>query len=357
MYEAVGFVLGALAGLIPGLHINTIAKLWPEVDVLSAAGAYAVFSIFQAMFFLSASGEEVGALPVVARALKTNGRFSTYIHHLLGVLVALALGGIAYSSGMMEFADEFLRPHFPLIVLLSVLLLIAKSKDRRRFTLLFLASGILGIISLDNLEDALFIIFSGMFAIPAILWGGQREEGEGFKRAAVRSESLGAAMLGTLFGFFGALLPGISSPSVLATVFLPVGLSTEAYVSLFSSTATSQYIYAYRAHEEIGTSRVGWLEGLGQGSLEKMFLASLVAGLLGLAILKLSPKMLQKLKWLALFLILLGAASEGFMGMATLLVSALLGKVAFSSEVEKTSLLGAILLPTLSFYFSPMLLP
>ncbi|RME79603.1 MAG: hypothetical protein D6769_01925 [Methanobacteriota archaeon] len=351
-----GFFAGMLSGFIPGMHINSLAQLSSSDEfMITAAGSFLISSVFQMVFFLS-SVQEVAALPLIGRLLKREGRLSVLIYHSLGVIIGLVVPLLIYKTGALKSAYWALKPYIWLILLISSLLLIIKSKERKKYAALFLLSGVVGWVAINNIREAFFIMFSGFFALPLLLERAGKERHVKLGSLDFDKKSLASSLLGSVLGFFAILLPGISSPSIMATVFLPAIPSGTSYISLLSSITASQYLYGGYAKSEIGIERLGWLKSVAEPNPYLLLTSSLFA-------LALSLLLVRKLKSLSLlrvpvlvYIVGLSFYYASMWGLLLLFASYAIGRLSIEERVERTAVLGSLLLPTLVGKLIPMLL-
>ncbi len=365
LFAVLGFILAILLSSLPGFHINNLLPLkLPEEFMFTYAGAYLVFSVVQAFLFAFLGPAEVSALPYILRIIRQDGIKRTFIVHSLSILLGLLLATFLYTNGMYSLAYTYIKPYLKYILLLVALILPIKSKKPLSYAVIFLVSGLLGLGSLSCVGNKAFLpLFGGMFAL-AYLWplakqnSSEREQGskkekteEGNIKSLKWPKIIASAILGVALGFVATLLPSISSPSVVATVFLPLPLSGYSYVGLIGSTVASEYIYSLHSWNELKKARVGWVRAIKRVSLEGMTLLIISAALafvLGFFVVERLPQGKEGIKWITLlYMAALSFVNAGFISLFVLAAAWLVGELAVIKKVEKTALLGSIILPTL----------
>lgn len=372
-----GFAIGFLGGLLPGLHSNTIISVLASLGfderalslmIISLFPAHMVSSFIPSIFFgVPESGTVVAALPgqrMVQRGEGVRALCTVLLACVLSALLSCAL--FNPSLGIIPPLYEAVRPHMRFILLGISAILLLRTKAPALSASVFALSGILGYFSLNcGMNDPFLPLFSGMFAMAAM---------EGWKRGSVPAQkdmSAGAgilpfAALGTVIGFAADLVPGVGSPSqmaVFATMLMP--MDTPSYLATISSISVSQAAFSLATSASIGKSRVGataWLsESMDIGSSLPLLLGLFVASLAGAALaayaLRLHAARLASLDFsslrvvLAAYIVAITLIIDGWPGLAVLAASTGLGKLTLALGVERTNLMGAIIVPTLMLLF------
>ncbi len=372
-----GFISGFLGGLFPGLHSNTIISVLSSlgldattlsVMIVSLYPAHLVSSFLPSIFFgIPESGTAAAVLPGQRMVMAGGGIVALktiLLSCVASALICAAVFQISLAAYPLAYAvlSGFVGP----ILLAVSALLLARCKNPLLAALVFALSGVLGKLSFSlEMPDPFLPLFSGMFAIAAILCyrpgSVPRQEDGGADVGAVKY-----AALGVLLGFGSDLLPGIGSPSQVAsfaTMFLPLG--TLQYLATISSISISQAMFSFSTASSIGKSRVGataWLSETADISKDLwLILPMFVIGIalavaLAYAIRKKAAKIasLDFAKMnavLAAYLLAIVFIIDGLPGIAILALSSALGYITLMLGVERTNLMGAIIVPTLLLLF------
>jgi putative membrane protein len=252
------------------------------------------------------------------------------------------------------------------ILLAISLVLLARSRKPHLAALAFTASGILGHFSFDSgMADPFLPLFSGMFAMAAIA---------NYRKSAVPEQQDGPAdfsplrfaALGVLLGFAADLIPGVGSPSqvaTFATLFMP--LDSLAYLATISSVSVSQAVFSLSTSASIDKSRVGataWLSesiDIGQNLplLLALFMISMALAVLGVYAIRKRVAKIASLDFsgtnsiLAAYLIAITFIIDGLQGLVILAAASALGWLTLRFGVERTNLMGGIIVPTLMLLF------
>jgi len=372
-----GIFLGLVSGLVPGIHSNMIVAVLASLGMASNDLASMIIALFPAhlvaafipsIFF--GIPEEGTVLSVLAgHRLVLQGKGITALKTVLlscafAALLATAL--FQPSMAAYSFMYEAIKGYIKWILLAIVVLLIARSKNPALSALIFILCGALGQYSLkSDMQDPFLPLFSGLFAMGAILTYScgkmPEQKDEPADRGILKWSALGVAL-----GMLAQLLPGTGSPSQVATfITMVVPLGTTEFLAAVSSIAMSQGIFSLSSAASIGKSRMGAMEVLSQTvDISQNMLTLLVLLLLSVAacvaILYFFRKIICKAAnidfsraniILAVYLFAITALISGIFGVAVFLLASALGWLTIKLGVERTTMMGAIIVPTLLLLF------
>ena len=379
-----GFFLGLLAGLLPGLHSNTIAAIMLKTDfgaffsaaaIASMAASHSVFEFIPAIFlFIPDSETVVSVLPGHRLLMKGRGAYALSLCAFSALFAAgfsLLLLPVAYFA--MPVIYSAIEPHILWIVLLACVFLIASERKAREIALalgVFLLSGLLGLFALEApiLRDPLLPVFSGLFASAGILLS-LREGGSLPKQIEEKIEIsttyLPCVLAGVVLGMLSDLLPGISTPAqiaVFASAFLY--LNAPRFLALVASIGVSHSLFALVATAAIGKARTGSSiairELIGASSLEQtgwligISILSIAIAVMALLLLSkrlagfLSRMPMQEIGLLILaYLGFLVFLFDGPMGLLVMATATAIGVIPPLVGVRRTHLMGCILVPSI----------
>jgi len=376
-YAVIGIALGFISGLLPGLHSNTI------ISVLSSLGideeifaiiiiclypVHLVTSFIPSIFFgIPESSTVVAVLPGQRMVLKGQGLVALKVVLLSSIFAALVSTCFFYASlDLFPLIYGAMRANMKYILLGISIILLAKTKKPHLAGGVFLFAGALGYFSLNsNMYDPFLPMFSGMFAMAAILNYKYSEIPEQ-KDEKIDFGFWKFSIVGVLLGFFSDLIPGVGSPSqvaTFATIFMPI--NTLGYLATISAISVSQAIFSLATSISIGKARVGatvWLSEFINIQENSLFLVSLFVLSMAVAIL-LIHKFRHKIAKLAsvdffrmnlilgIYLVAITFLLDGWLGMVVLAIGSILGWLTIRLGVERTNLMGAIIVPTLIMLF------
>lgn len=378
-----GVLFGIITGLIPGLHPNTISSVLSQMylpDEMKSAliigmiPANIVASFIPAIFFgIPEHGTIVAALAGQRLALVGRGLTALKVV-LLSIIIAVFAAFLLFIPSMeiFPFIYELISDYIKYIVLILASVVIIKSKNPVLALLVFLASGILGYFSLNSdMADPFMPVFSGMFAIGALLNITKSKIPKQRKEGKIGKEFIAYALLGVFLGMSADLLPGISSPSqvaLFASIIIP--MNTLGYMATVSSIGTSEAIFSLSTSASIDKSRMGstvWLSKFIDIEENAFLLASFF--LLGaviavgivyvlrkkiamVSVLNSKPIAMMLIAYLGIICFLL----NGWLGILVLLISSGIGWVTIRLGVERIQMMGAVIIPTLMLLFGIFLL-
>jgi len=372
-----GILLGILSGLLPGLHSNTVISVISSLGVDKQALSIIIISLFPAnlitsfipsiFFGIPEPGTVVAALPgqrMVRKGLGICALKTIMISSVFAVLISIALFYV--SLDLFPLTYDIVRGNMKYILLAISLVLLLRSKVPHLSLIIFLLSGAIGYYSLNStMADPFLPMFSGMFAIAAILnysksvLPKQNDE-------PVKVDFLKFTLIGVFLGFVSDLIPGVGSPAQIAaflSIFIP--LNTLGYLAAISSISISQAIFSLATAVSIKKSRVGatvWLsENIDIESnmviLLVLFLISSAATVLMIFALRKKIAKLASLDFskiniiLAVYLVAITFVINGFEGIFVLIIGSGIGLLTTKLEVERITLMGAIIFPTLLLLF------
>jgi len=374
--------LGIVSGLIPGLHSNTVISILSTfgipaeelgIMIVVIMAAHILTSFIPSIFFgIPESNTFISVLP--GQRLVREGRGITALKAVLfsGLFAALLSIILFYPSlHIFPFLYSIIRPHLGYILVILSAILLLRTKNPFLSLCVFLLSGILGYFSLNSdIYDPFLPLFSGMFAMGAIL---------NYKKSTIPEQKdekldlkfLKFSFLGVIGGMFADLLPGVSSPSQVAaffTIFLPV--NTLGYLASLSSISISEAIFSFSTQMSIEKSRIGatvWLSRF--MPVEENILLVLVFFLLSVAattfIIVSLRKYIGKIAGfdfstmnvlIAAYLISIVFILDGITGLGIFALGSVLGFFTIRMGIERTNLMGGVILPTILTLFKIFIL-
>ena len=373
-----GIVLGILSGLLPGLHSNTIIAIISNLGfsndqlafiIIALMPAHILVSYIPSIFFgIPDQNTVVSILPGQRLVLKGKGLLAlkvVLLSSLIAILLSIAF--FYFSLNFFEAVYSFLRDYVKYIVLVLAVLFISKSKNVPFAIAIFIIAGLLGYSSFNlKMNDPFLPLFSGMFAMAAFF---NYSKTTLPKQKDITINDFGFikySFLGVILGIFSDILPGISSASqvaILLTIFM--NLETVEYLAAISSITVSQAIFTLATSAAIGKSRMGTTAMLAnvfdiKNNLFLLVVAFLISAAVVSAIVYLIRKRVGNLAGidfskfnllLAIYLVAIVFILDGFVGLAILTLASLLGYATIKLDIERTNLMGAIIIPTLLLLF------
>lgn len=195
-------------------------------------------------------------------------------------------------------------------------------------------------------------MFSGFFAIPFILFS------KPVKNVKIKPifevNMLRPSIIGSFLGIIALMLPGISSPSVIAIPLTHI-ISSFDYIALTSAIMSSEYTLSIQNFYETGKKRIGIVNFVENVNNAKLYIFSgvLIGSWLAFTLLNyLKPSKNRFSKYLTIFyLILISILFNGTYGFLILFLSSILGFITKLNNINPSILLGSIIGTTL-YYLS-----
>ena len=409
---ALGFVLGIIAGLVPGLHLNNFAAmllaLSPQLfawglSPFEVAGIILSASISQTFFdaipaiFLGAPDSEAALTVLPGQRLMLEGRGIEAVRiSALGSAGSMifALFLIIPISWMVGSYYDYLTKYVG-VLLLAIAVMMIKSergpyiegqgawvhyKYKAVAALLFTTSGLLGVFAFDHeslvvsplaLEPQVLLpLLSGIFGASSLLLSFSAEtKVPEQKESEIRlpASALARALFsGGLGGSVVAWIPGVS-PSVAAiTTRLGAAPAPEEFLVSIAGVNSANALFSLVALYVIDKPRSGAavaiqeLLALDQSALFQMiiivvivtaasYLACIAAArLVGRAIVRLNYRLLCLT--VLLFLVGMTYAFTGLFGLFIFFLSTVVGLIAPVAGIHRTHAMGVLMLPLICRY-------
>jgi putative membrane protein len=372
-----GVLLGLMSGLVPGVHSNTVAAVLSSLGMAPDRLASAIIGLFPAhalaafipsiFFGVPESGTVISVLAGQRLVMEGKG-VAALKAVVLSCAFAALLGAALFQPSLAFYSVAYaaLHDYMKWILLALTVALAARSKRPMLSTLVLLLSGLLGQYALGSpMEDPFLPLFSGLFAMGAML---------NYAKGAVPAQEDGPvergiakwSALGVALGMAAHLLPGVGSPSqiaTLATIFLPLG--TVAFLATISAISVSEGIFSLSTTAAIGKSRMGTVQVLSQyadvgHNLVPFLVLVLVSIAIAGAVIYALRNVIGKAAnidfshanaILAAYLFLIVALIDGAGGVAVFILASAIGWLTIRLGAERTNMMGAIIVPTLLTLF------
>lgn len=392
-----GVCLGAVSGLVPGLHANTFAlllaaaaagvpgpRIYVGAAMLAAGVTHSFLDIVPALALgVPDPAMAAGALPGHRLVLEGRGREALRLSALgsgLAVLFAAPLA-VPVTAAMTRLYPILTARLSLLLLCVATLLVVTESGVRPTVGAAgaLAGSGLLGVSFLDAepagalpITDMLVPLFAGLFGAPVLL---AAIEGDGVPPQAdaqitsPRRAVVSLALVGTLCGAAVSYLPGVSS-GIAATLALGVVAGgvpspgddvdgSRAFVVTTSGVNTATAVFALFALVALGTPRTGVLVAMERAevptAVPELLAAIAVAAVVSTLLVplvgdrylrsvgRLDPTALS-VGALAL-LVVLSAVFAGPIGVAAFAAATLVGHVPPRFGARRVSLMGVLLVP------------
>ncbi len=384
----IGLAIGAIAGLVPGLHPNTlipiIAGLSSVIDPLGF-GVLAVsigiasnfFEFIKTTYFsVPDEGSVLAAQPVHELLLEGRGL------EAVRLLCTGALGAVFIASIVLlplyyviPIIYTYVKGYVPMILALISAHFILREKKRIGWAaLVFSMAGLVGFVVLKNdlMSEPLLSMLAGFYGASALI------DNVG-KDVQIPGQLRKVAVDADKKMIFGGVAKAIFAGSII-TVVPAVGpaqaslLANEAsklkdkreYLVTIGGVNTADVIYSLIALMTINKARSGLLElvkknaGFEISGYLIMILSAVIVGItsyfLVIKAAKAINKKISRVDYskfsvcVLVFMCILVAVINGIVGLLVFAICAYIGRITIKKKVNKSHLLACLVVPTISYY-------
>lgn len=389
----VGCAAGIFAGLMPGIHPNTLAFLASSLAFQPLFPSSLCFISF--MVAMAVSNSVISFIPSIFLGAPEEGTSLSVLpghkllmqgfgFHAIRLAVIGGLGAAVFCVSAMPiaiYALPFLysasRPFLHIILSIAVAYMIFLERSRKKAMFCFGAAGLIGIIGNSlpiSQEFYLFPVLSGLFGLPVLILSAGRNEKIPTQKRTVKFISkksiLHSVSKGSFAGLLVGILPGIGASQAAAIVNAAgrkkFSKESESFLITLGSVTIANTIFSLLALWIIGNPRSGVAVVIGNfvdisfGEFLLMISVSIVscgiAALSTLGLAKIFSNAIQKINYgfvnklvIALMIILVFYFTS-FYGLLLLAVATSLGIYTNLVGVHRSQMMGVLLLPTILFF-------
>jgi putative membrane protein len=389
----IGCGLGVVTGIIPGLHVNTVAVIGfgtyaslglndlGFVVILTSLSITHAFLDYLPAIFLGAPQEETALSVLPAHRLFMQGKSLLAVKlTATGSLLGLSIGLLLFIPALylIPIIYNASRGVIAYVLILLVLLLLLHEKVKKKMLwafLIFLLSGWLGVVALDkqvilSSNEILFPVFVGLFGMSNLLDSlksrVQSVPQDEYIKVGLEPKFIGSGFLGAVSGAIIGVLPAISPSQMGALISERFELDSRNFLVFLSAINTSDAIYSMLAIYTIQNPRSG-VAVIAQKVLDIDYnTVLLLVGVMAfsavfatIAQIELGKRMsglvsridYRKLCLTSLILILsLVYLFTGLSGLLIAILSTLIGLLPIMSGTSRTHLMCVLLVPTILFF-------
>lgn len=310
------------------------------------------------------------SLAFIKKSSEQNFRIALYCA-LISILISIGFFWMTFDSFNLLF--PIIKEYTKFLVLLVAGLTIIRSKNQLLEALLiFLASGFFGKYAFEtNFSDPFLIIFGGVFGIASLMAIKNTKEEisrEEFSLDAKEFLKIVAyCFFGVVLGFLSNLFPAIGSPALFALIFLPIiGYDKIIFIATTIAISFSQIIFSLSSAVTIEKIRVGSIAILSkvidfETQTQKILIVFLLSSSVSAYIIsrlnlgKINSKIIQNSNAIKVIgVVIIGGlnlATNGIESIPLLMVFSAIGIIANKMDMDKTLLMGSIIIPTLLLLF------
>ncbi len=372
LLSLLGFILGIIAGLFPGIHINLfipIALLFFKLNsdamffLIPLAISYSFLNTIPSIFLGIPDESTVFSLMPGARMTKKGKGMLAFSYTINGSLIGAIFGTatgyfLCKSKINLTFLNSLTVP-----LLTFILLFFSRTKNRIIATAIF--SGIGFLVFNLKLNQPLFHVFSGSFALfNALNTTKSKLPNQESKIERIRRQDIVVGTFATVIALIALYFPGISpSISIILIIFLfSKSKIDKDKLYLFSTGVLNSAAYAFTPFLVLkGISRnyvaialknnisIANLETILALTFTTIIISHIISMLISEQIIKLLPKINYEFVNLipAIFVLLLSYYFDSLMGLLIVVISYLGLKVAIRLKVPRYYILSTIIFPVL----------
>ncbi|MEM5830322.1 MAG: tripartite tricarboxylate transporter permease [Candidatus Aenigmatarchaeota archaeon] len=380
-----GSFVGFVSGLIPALHQNLLIPLliplisFNEIFLISFLISFAISQNYGnaiSSYYLSSPPEELSLSTLPSQRLAKEG----LLLEALKIFILAASISIPITSFFILFLHSYistfissLERYIGLILIIALYTIFFFEENKLKSFFIFILSGIFGIYAFNIIDfnKAILAIFSGFFACTQIIINLFQKQNfleyqeKDVKIKLSKKEILIGILLSLFVGIFSGLLPSLSVAQILL-LFQPI-LNDRLFIFSSSASFFSNEIFSTTSLFTIENPRSGlsvYLEKvLGNVTYEifvlfiSIFLiSSFFASMLFIFSYKSIMNLLKLINFKVLNVLVLSIiiaivfVYSGFIGLLLLFISTSLGLITIFSNVNRSYLMGSIILSTILIY-------
>ncbi len=393
-----GILAGTFTGLFPGIHINLVGAALVSLSVSLLAninpvflGVFIVamaithtFLDFIPSVFLGCPDTDTSLSVLPGHEMLKQGKGCeaialTAYGGLMAIFLILLIT-IPSFFGVKPLYEILKIPYIMASVLLVVSFLLVFSEKKKFYSLLvFLLTGILGLVVLNisSLNQPLLPLLSGLFGASSLILSITNkvhipQQEISFPKLKDISKDMKRAFFGTLIASpLCAFLPGLGSGEAAVIGNQISRTERKGFLILIGATNTLvmglSFVFLYAISKTRTGAAAALNEILGQFSLKFLILfliIILISGIISffwtLFLAKFFSTKISKINYknisIATLIILTAIVTivSGFLGLFILILSTLTGLYCISTNVKRTNMMGCLLVPTIVIYAGMM---
>ncbi len=388
----IGIILGAIAGILPGIHPNLINTLLivfysnthlsfltplnVSIIIFVMAMTNVIISFIPSTFLgVPDADTALSLLPSHQYLLEGKGHEAVLLT-LIGSLTSLLLTIISTPlfALFVKLTYSFIKIHIPFILIIIALSLIIREKSKMMALYTFIASGILGIITLNNqlIKEPLLPLLTGLFGMPTLIMSIFNKEEVRAQQITFpkleKKKFIKASLISLCTGSFFSFLPSLGpSQAAVFTSLITKETSREAYLILMGSLNTVGMIISIITLYLINKSRNGAVVAISQMIPEMnlkfllffigiTLLLSYPVTLLTIVVSRKFSVLITKVNYqvisilIVISITILAAMISGSIGLLVLVTSTAVGFMPLLKNMNRNHLMGCLMLSTIMLY-------
>lgn len=387
-----GICIGTVTGLLPGLHVNTVAiiglSMFPAIGlepldfavVMTSMAITHSFLDFIPSIFLGAPEEDTALSVLPMHQLFINGQAMAAVKltaygSLFGLAFALLL--LIPVLLFVPVIYHALRGIIVYVLIAAVLFLVVRERKPQKIiwaAFIFGLSGFLGVTVFDleilSATQVLFPVFVGLFGLSSILASLRQETAsvpqDPFVQVEIKGKTVVSGFLGAFGGMVIGILPAMSPSQIGIIMYEIIGTDLRSFIISVSAINTSDSIFSLVSLYTINNARSGVAVMIGnvlEITWETMLLligvimfTAFFATILHLKIGRIASGFVDRIDYRKLcagsfvFICLLVVVFTGWFGLLLALLSMTVGLLPILAGVSRTHVMGVLLVPTILYF-------
>ena len=386
-----GCIAGIITGLIPGIHINLISIILLSISsfllkvthpitlavfIISLSVVHSFLDTIPSTYLGAPENENaLSVLPGQKMLLKGKGYQAVKITILgtyIGLIVAICLVPLFIIVANKIY--PILKPYLVYLLILLMIYMIIKEKNRIWCFLLFMLSGIFGIVvfSIPNLNEPLFPMLSGLFGVSGLMISyfenteippQQITKHIDLKLKELLKAIFGSSIAVFLIQFFPGLGP--AQGAVISNQIVR-DVKDKGYLALVGAMGTMSVVFSLVTFYTLNKAKDGTIVVISKlleinlSSFLILIFVFLVAGsfsvFLTLFFSKIFSKLIVKVNYkmlvvsIIVFIFLMSLFLNGPIGILILLTSTSIGLIAPLKDIGRNHAMGCLLLPVILYF-------
>jgi putative membrane protein len=394
LFTFLGILLGIFTGLIPGLHVNTIALLilsagfagvvepYPlAIIIIAMAITHTIYDFVPSILLgMPESSTALSVLPGHRLLMEGRGLEAIYLTVMGGVVaILLSLVSLPLLIVIIPFFYQNVHSYIHiLLIFIAAIIILSHSGVKRRLLALtcFMLSGALGLLVLNSYilpsYSLFFPLFTGLFGLSTLIFS--YNEGNDIPKQTLEFPKIRKrmALIGSVKAMFSGMLvgtlPGVgASQATILTQQITRKKDSQEFlisiggintiVALFSLISLFT-IFRARSGAAIAVQQI--LVGFGFNELLLLiavaFLAVGISSLLLMKSLRPMVSIIERINYSLLtfcvivFLVIMTVILTGWIGLLILFTSTSIGLLAPLLGVKRSNLMGVLILHLILFY-------
>ena len=388
----IGILFGTFTGLIPGVHVNLIAvtmvslsamliqytsPLLLAVIIVAMAITHTFLSTIPSIFLGAPDSENVLSILPGHKLLLEGHGYEAVMLTILGSLGALLLSVVAIPIllEVIKYGYEFMSDFIGYILLVTVCFLLYKERKSKLWaTIVFLLSGVLGVLVLTTniVQEPLFPLLSGLFGTSSLILSYQSKTAIPTQQMHMPTlsskEGIKAVSASVVVGATCSTLPGLgpAQAAIIASQFIR-NITSKGFLVLVGGLSTVNMIASFVTLYIIDKARNGaviamsqLLDGLTKQDFLLFIAVSLItasiATILAIFLTKGFAAIMKKVSYKKVCIVVIGlivilaVILSGIIGVGILSIATAVGLIPPLKNVGRNHLMGCLLIPVILFF-------